>query len=124
MPTNWNLQNMLWSPFSFFINKKLAKFLKLLIFAYISLKIGYFDLCYDYLPHKVKTQMWYFGHFWIFAWKDTKMGGKTIFYNYFQKVDFSGKKYKCSMCKMHQQHNNINCTLKGIGGEGPLGPMI
>ena len=58
MLCSWNLQSMLESPFPFFISQKpgeipifrtfLAKFSIFSIFAYISLKIGYFELDDDY----------------------------------------------------------------------------
>ena len=74
MLCSWNLQSMLESPFPFFISQKpgeipifrtfLAKFS---IFAYISLKIGYFELSDDYDVTVMSYLLcWYV--FW-YVWK-------------------------------------------------------
>ena len=71
MPSNSNLQNMLCSPFSFFINKKSGKVPEIVKFRlYFTEDRIFWSLSYDYLPYKVKKkQIWYFGRFLDFCMK-------------------------------------------------------
>ena len=75
MLSSWNLQSMLESPFPFFISQTLGEiqifrtfWAKLSIFAYISLKIGYFELGDDYDI----TVTSYLGRWYLFCyvWKE------------------------------------------------------
>ena len=76
-----------------------------------------------YLPHKVRTQydslaIFWFLHeniLWIMFYQYDQ-NGKNNFSKIFLISGFLGKnsvtKWRRSLCKMHKQHNTINCAVK------------